>query len=131
MWVATSGEILVETLRQQDDGRYTFEDGPYGGSGGDPWTDGGQIHLNGPITGMELRAGSEVDEVRVRYGATWGEWHGGTGGNLYSFDVREGASIDMIQGDSDFGKSSLVFTLERYFCRKTWSSHRQSGVLHG
>ena len=26
------------------------EDGPYGGSGGDPWTDSGVAHLNGPIT---------------------------------------------------------------------------------
>ena len=27
--------------------RGTIEDGPYGGTGGIPWTDGGEVHLNG------------------------------------------------------------------------------------
>ena len=57
---------LTETFERQ-----TIEDGPYGGefyivfnvdisihsegSGGSPWTDGGEVHLNGMISSMEFR----------------------------------------------------------------------------
>ena len=57
---------LTETF-----GKQTIEDGPYGGgwimffnatvsiyskgSGGSPWTDGGEVHLNGMISSMEIR----------------------------------------------------------------------------
>ena len=34
----------------ESEGKPNIEDGPYGGSGGDAWTDGGEVHLNGPIT---------------------------------------------------------------------------------
>ncbi len=47
-------------------GRTTVEDGPYGGDGGDAWTDGDEVHLNGPITAMQIRAGSRIDAIQVR-----------------------------------------------------------------
>ena len=43
-----------------------IEDGPFGGQGGDGFTDGGQVHLNGPITAIELNTGSRIDGIRVR-----------------------------------------------------------------
>jgi hypothetical protein len=43
-----------------------IEDGPFGGDGGSGFTDGGQIHLNGPITAIELRTGDRIDAIRVR-----------------------------------------------------------------
>ena len=46
--------------------RYSIEDGPFGGNGGTAWTDGGQVHLNGPISAIQFRAGNEIDEIRVR-----------------------------------------------------------------
>ena len=53
--------------------RAVIEDGPFGGDSGSNFTDGGkfsdggQIHLNGPITSIELKAGSVVYAIRVRY----------------------------------------------------------------
>ncbi len=46
--------------------RSVIEDGPYGGDGGSAFTDGGAVHLNGPITGIELETGDNVDAIRVR-----------------------------------------------------------------
>ena len=47
--------------------RAVIEDGPFGGDGGSGFTDGGQVHLNGPITSIELKTGKVVDAIRVRY----------------------------------------------------------------
>merc|ERR1711874_730715 len=52
-------------------GKQTIEDGPYGGNGGSLWTDGGEVHLNGLISEIELRTGSEVDSIRAKYGDVW------------------------------------------------------------
>ena len=51
-----------------------IEDGPYGGNGGSHWTDG-----NG-------------------YGETWGEWHGGGGGSIHTFELNAGAVFNIVQG---------------------------------
>ena len=49
------------------------EDGQYGNRGGDPWTDVGTFMENGPLTAIEIRAGSEagdkIDGLRARYNA--------------------------------------------------------------
>ena len=55
---------VIETF-----GKETLEDGPFGGSGGTPWTDGGEVHLNGLISAFYLRAGSEVEMIQVGYKA--------------------------------------------------------------
>ena len=47
-------------LRSEKSIRGVVEDGPYGGSGGSPWTDGGEGHTNGEITEIELHHGSEI-----------------------------------------------------------------------
>ena len=75
-----------------------IEDGPYGGNGGSQWTDGGEVHLNGDITSVELRSGSEVDSIRVKYGDVWAENHGGGGGGVHTFDLNPGAKITIVQG---------------------------------
>ena len=52
--------------------RVVIEDGPFGGDGGMGFTDGGQVHLNGPITLIELKTGNVVignvvNAITVRY----------------------------------------------------------------
>ena len=68
---------LTETF-----GKQTIEDGPFGGefniccfqyqmsptqkqkgNGGDPWTDGGEVHLNGMITSMDIRKAKNVQII--------------------------------------------------------------------
>ena len=69
LFVSTNGKMLVENIRIENGTFVTksvFEDGPYGGKGGDKFTDGGSVHLNGPITGIELRAAALVDAIRVK-----------------------------------------------------------------
>ena len=34
----------------ESEAKTNIEDGPYGGNGGNGFTDGGEVHLNGPIT---------------------------------------------------------------------------------
>ena len=47
----------MEARRQAliDKSEGTIEDGPYGGNGGGSFSDGGEIHLNGDITKIELK----------------------------------------------------------------------------
>ncbi len=81
-----------------DDRDVTFEDGPYGGDGGQAWTDGGEVHLKGPITGIEIHAGDRIDGIRVRYGETWADLHGSsTGGDPYLAEM--GGAQPGIAGD--------------------------------
>ena len=53
--------------------RAVIDDGPLSGDEGSNFTDGGKfsdggkIHLNGPITSIELKTGSVVYAIRVRY----------------------------------------------------------------
>ena len=46
--------------------RNVLEDGPYGGSGGSPWTDGGAVHLNGHPSAVDTRTGDRVDALRIK-----------------------------------------------------------------
>ncbi len=46
--------------------RSVIEDGPYGGTGGYPWSDGGEIHLNGLPTTVDVRSGKFIDAIRIR-----------------------------------------------------------------
>ena len=48
------------------DDRYTIEDGPHGGLGGIPFTDGSGVNRNGYITAFEIRAKSEIDAIRAK-----------------------------------------------------------------
>ena len=43
------------------------EDGPYGTSGGDPWTDVGTFMEHGPLTAIQIRTGGAIDGLRARY----------------------------------------------------------------
>ena len=44
-----------------------------------------------------------------RYGDTWGEWHGGNGGELYSFELNPEATINIVQGRSHSEIDSIEF----------------------
>ena len=59
---------LVEELSVEDGElvRNVLEDGPYGGSGGSPWTDGGEVHLNGHPSAVDVRTGDRVDALRMK-----------------------------------------------------------------
>ena len=100
--------------------RYTIEDGPHGGLGGRPFTDGDGVNRNGYITALQIRAKREIDAIRARYGDTWGDWHGGTGGDFYQFTLNEGAYIYLVQGTvslntrcpNRFGTGSEMFASE-------------------
>merc|ERR1719391_462435 len=85
---------IVETIGA----RQTIEDGPFGGSGGSPWTDGGEVHLNGDISSIEMRTGSRVDSIRVKYGDVWANNHGGGGGSPHVYDLQPGEKIIIVQG---------------------------------
>ena len=46
-------------------------DGPYGSvSEGSPWTDVNTFRENGPLTAIQIRAGSGIDAIRARYSTT-------------------------------------------------------------
>ena len=47
---------------------------------------------------MDIRAGSEVDGIRVKYGDTWADNHGGNGGGSNMFELNPGAKIIIVQG---------------------------------
>ena len=64
------------------------------------WTDGGEIHLNGLISKIELRTGSVVDAIRTQYGETWSAEHGGGGGTSHMMEMAKGAKIIIVQGRS-------------------------------
>ena len=36
--------------------------------------------------------------LEFRYGDTWGEWHGGQGGQTRIFEFNQGAVVDIVQG---------------------------------
>jgi hypothetical protein len=59
---------VVEQLSMADGQlmRSVIEDGPYGGTGGSPWSDGGDIHLNGLPTAVDVRTGGFIDAIRIR-----------------------------------------------------------------
>merc|ERR1712025_164544 len=89
----SSGYKIVETIDASGSSeRQTIEDGPFGGSGGSPWTDGGEVHLNGDISSISFRsgvmgkAGSSIDELEfiTDDGALLGPVGGGGGANWVS-----------------------------------------------
>ena len=77
-----------------------------GGDGGSHWTDGSGVNLNGHITAIELRSGGYIDAIRARYGDTWGQWHGGSGGTLHAFELNSDAVIEIVQGKLDYSLRS-------------------------
>ena len=76
----------------------TVEDGPYGGDGGSAWTDGGDVHLKGDISQIQIRSGKRVDSIKVMYGDTWGEEHGGDGGSNSNIEFQDGEHIVAVLG---------------------------------
>merc|ERR1712141_576782 len=77
-----------------------IEDGPYGGNGGEAFTDGGTIHLNGPPAKIDIRAKNYIDAIRFTYGDTDASWHGGSGGHegAGTCQLDEGEQIIIVQG---------------------------------
>ena len=61
-------QLLIPAFKEvENQNEYSIEDGPYGGHGGEPWSDGNEMHLNGPITAIEVKEGDVIDAIRVRY----------------------------------------------------------------
>merc|ERR1711915_130859 len=109
----TSGYKIVETFSNG-----VIEDGPYGGTGGEPWTDGGEIHLNGFITELEIRSQSEIDNLRTKYGDVWTDGHGGSGGQQHNVKIEADEKIIIVQGRSEKRIDAIEFITDK-------------GVVHG
>jgi len=96
--------------------RKVIEDGPYGGNGGSAWTDGGEVHLNGLPSAVDLRTGSRLDAIRVRYGDAYGAWHGGGGGSPHSCDW-DGGKVVIVQGRAGSNIDEIEFITDNgYIC---------------
>jgi len=80
-----------------------IEDGPFGGNGGEAFTDGGTIHLNGLPSKIDVRALNYVDAIRFTYGETTANWHGGNGGTegAGTCELDEGEQIIIVQGGAE------------------------------
>ncbi len=59
--------ILASGVFCEPNEKFVIEDGPFGGTGGYAWSDGTGIHLNGPITAIEIHSQTEVDGIRTRF----------------------------------------------------------------
>ena len=78
-------------------------DGPFGVVSVS-WTD--EPIADGPITAIEIRDGNIVDAIRVKYGTTWGPWHGdASGGHLKQIELTSDEHIITIEGNT--GTESL------------------------
>jgi len=92
---------LEETYYDEDGfpkTRGVIEDGPYGGNGGGAWTDGGEIHLNGLPSGVDIRSGSRLDGLRMKYGDVYSDWHGGGGGGAHTCEWDADDRVIIVQG---------------------------------
>ena len=101
-----------------------------GGGGGKPFTDPRSIVLNGPISGIKLRHGSEIDNIQVLYNGNAGSPHGGRGGREESWTVSDGAEqYDIVAVRVRSGKriDSLEFIARERNGNKTKSSPHFGG----
>jgi hypothetical protein len=68
-----------------------------GGDGGDAWDESGNV-IYGPITQIEVWAADVVDAIRVKYGNTYGNKHGGGGGEYHVFSFKPEEKITLASG---------------------------------
>ena len=78
-------------------GGFYETDGPFGGHD-TSWTDEIYAQNGGPISGVQLRAGEILNAIRVKYGTIWGPWHGGEGGDIFSFQLNSNETIIEVKG---------------------------------
>ncbi len=84
-----------------------------GGDGGDPFCD----NLYEPVTGFVVHHGSRIDSVQFKYGLTWGDSHGGGGGEQEIAELGEDRIVE-ISGRSKSEIDGLSF-------------RTLSGITHG
>merc|ERR1712223_580597 len=90
---------LNHRFHKKSDTNNVIEDGPFGGNGGEAFTDGGNIHLNGPPKKIDIRAKNYLDAIRLTYGDTTADWHGGSGGNPQTCgEFDDGEKILIVEG---------------------------------
>ena len=69
--LAKSRAVIDDGPLSGDEGSNFIDGGKFSDGGkfldGGKFSDGGKIHLNGPITSIELKTGSVVYAIRVRY----------------------------------------------------------------
>ena len=65
---------------------------------------------------MQIRGGDVIDAIRVKYGSTWGPWHGGDGGEPgWSFELNSHERIVKIKGTGSanhFHFGNIIATIE-------------------
>jgi hypothetical protein len=79
-----------------------------GGDGGQAWDETDYVKY-GPITQIEVWTGDAVDAIRVRYGNTYGEKHGGGGGDSHVFSFKPGEKITLASGRSGDNVDRICF----------------------
>ncbi|XP_023329445.1 zymogen granule membrane protein 16 isoform X1 [Eurytemora carolleeae] len=136
---ARSFKRLTETISVENGTltRGVIEDGPFGGNGGGGWTDGGEVHLNGHPSALDVRTGSKLDALRIRYGDVYGDWHGGGGGSPHSCEWDAGDEVFIVQGRAGSEIDEIEFiTLGGQICGPfggggggTWVSTHPGCVL--
>ena len=76
-----------------------FPEGPFGGSGGNAFSDEQQMALNGDITAIEVYNAARINSIRVKYGDTWGNRHGRTTGTRNLIELKPREKITKVSGN--------------------------------
>jgi len=88
-------------------------DGPYGdGLGGSQFNDYLTWFFNGDITNIQIREGTWVNSIRMRYGNEWTDVHGSEGGTIQEFALSEGEHIVEIQGKAGALIDQITFVTD-------------------
>jgi len=106
----TEGYDKIEKRQNKlDITNHVVETGPFGGEGGNTFTDGGAVHLNGLPSKIEFRTGSRLDAIKFSYGGVEAENHGGGGGNSHVCQLRATEKILIVQGRAGSNIDEIEF----------------------
>ena len=97
-----------------------IETGPYGGDGGQWFTDwwetldGTDYEPKHPPQQVNIRAGGRVDSLQLLYGGYRGGVHGGEGGALHRLRLYEGDRIVRVTGRRGQGPGAGIDQITLY-----------------
>ena len=105
VFMASVNANSIKKRQNEPNPKNTLEDGPFGGTGGDYFTDGGEVHWGGFITAIEMYTeeyteDESVTAIRVRYGMTWATTHGTPTGRSYLAEFNPGTKVIKVSGSA-------------------------------
>jgi len=108
---------IVETISVENGKlvRNVIDDDQLGSSGTDDWTDAEVFLENGWPTAIDLSGSNTVEGLRVKYGNTWGEYHGNKndGGNRsWKKSCDWGSDDDVIVVQGKIGIIGYILELQ-------------------